>query len=92
MKPFYGWIYCSEEKKKNAFAKALSKIEWTRCHQKRKTLSSRPLSIGRFSSDHRGEYLHNRRGVSGPEGIEKAAAVVVVAYQIAEKTSVSDSR
>jgi hypothetical protein len=40
--------YCSGEKKKQRLREGLSKIEWTRCSQKRKNLSSRPLSIGRF--------------------------------------------
>ena len=37
-----------KEKKKQRLREGLSKIEWTRCSQKRKNLSSRPLSIGRF--------------------------------------------
>jgi hypothetical protein len=37
-----------KKKKKQSLLEGLSKIEWTRCSQKRKNLSSRPLSIGRF--------------------------------------------
>jgi|SRR5215208_759985 len=40
--------YCAGEKKRQRLREGLSKIEWTRCSQKRKNLSSRPLSIGRF--------------------------------------------
>src|SRR5215213_2839231 len=40
--------YCSGEKKKQRLREGLTKIEWTRCSQKRKNPSSRPLSIGRF--------------------------------------------
>ena len=36
------------EKKETTLREGLSKIKWTRCSQKRKNLSSRPLSIGRF--------------------------------------------
>jgi hypothetical protein len=36
------------EKEVTTPSEGLSKIEWTRCSQKRKNLSSRPLSIGRF--------------------------------------------
>jgi len=34
--------------KRNNPSRSLRKTEWTRCSQKRKKLSSRPLSIGRF--------------------------------------------
>ena len=37
-----------KKERKQSLREGLSKIEWTRCSQKRKNLSSRPLSIGRF--------------------------------------------
>src|SRR5215208_7386118 len=43
----YCWILF-RRKKRQRLREGLGKIKWTRCSQKRKTLSSRPLSIGRF--------------------------------------------